>query len=165
MTTTRRPRASAIRPASGRHSTAVIANAPTTIPTATSPAPTGPLTNFGSTGTVAPSPRNTGRQAANTPRNAARGGAGVAVRPPAQRQPAGVPARRPTPAEPPAPAEPVADLAPDALPDAPDSVRDAPPDPIEHASGDVEIAEAAERAIAELDGPTTPLQEDEYPQA
>ena len=83
----------------------------------------------------------------------------------AQRQPAGVPARRPTPTEPPAPAEPVADLAPDALPDAPDSVRDAPPDPIEHASGDVEIAEAAERAIAELDGPTTPLQEDEYPQA
>ena len=83
----------------------------------------------------------------------------------AQRQPAGVPARRPTPAEPAAPAEPVADLAPDALPDAPDSVRDAPPDPIEHASGDVEIAEAAERAIAELDGPTTPLQEDEYPQA
>jgi preprotein translocase subunit SecE len=72
----------------------------------------------------------------------------------ARRQPAGVPARRPAQ---PAPPEPVPDLAPDSLPDA--------PDPLEHASGDAEIAEAAERAIAELDGPTTPLREDEYPQA
>src|SRR3954449_2523698 len=52
-----------------------------------------------------------------------------------------------------------------ALPgDEPDPVLDAPPDPLEHASGDAEIAEAAEHAVAELDGPTTPLQEDEYPQ-
>jgi preprotein translocase subunit SecE len=48
--------------------------------------------------------------------------------------------------------------------DEPDPVLDAPPDPLEHASGDAEIAEAAEHAVAELDGPTTPLQEDEYPQ-
>jgi preprotein translocase subunit SecE len=46
----------------------------------------------------------------------------------------------------------------------PDTVADAPPDPVEHASGDAEIAEAAEHAVAELDGPTTPLQADEYPQ-
>jgi preprotein translocase SecE subunit len=48
--------------------------------------------------------------------------------------------------------------------DEPDTVLDAPPDPVAHASGDAEIAEAAEHAVAELDGPTTPLQEDEYPQ-
>jgi preprotein translocase subunit SecE len=69
----------------------------------------------------------------------------------AQRQPAGVPPQRPAPAEPEAPVE-------------PDTVRDAPPDPVEHASGDAEIAEAAEHAYAELDGPSTPLEADEYPQ-
>ncbi|MDQ6915263.1 MAG: preprotein translocase subunit SecE [Actinomycetota bacterium] len=63
----------------------------------------------------------------------------------AQRQPAGMPPQGAVPAE-------------------PDTVRDAPPDPIEHASGDAEIAEAAERAYTELDGPTTPLEADEYPQ-
>jgi preprotein translocase subunit SecE len=68
-----------------------------------------------------------------------------------QRQPERVPARPDAPAPP--------------LPEAePDTVRDAPPDPVEHASGDAEIAEAAERAFTELDGPTTPLEEDEYPQ-
>jgi preprotein translocase SecE subunit len=63
-----------------------------------------------------------------------------------QPQPAGIPGQ---------PAEPKAE---------PDTVRDAPPDPVAHASGDAEIAEAAERAIEELDGPTTPLGADEYPQ-
>jgi preprotein translocase subunit SecE len=108
----------------------------------------------------------------------------------AQRQPAGgVPAQRPAPPEPdavrdappepedavrdapPEPEDAVRDAPPepeDAVRDAPlepeDAVRDAPPDPIEHASGDVEIAEAAERAYAELDGPTTPLEPDEFPQ-
>src|SRR3954470_21229361 len=68
-----------------------------------------------------------------------------------QRQPERVPARPDAPAPP--------------LPEAePDTVRDAPPDPVEHASGDAEIAEAAERAFTELDGPATPLEEDEYPQ-
>jgi preprotein translocase subunit SecE len=65
-----------------------------------------------------------------------------------QRHPAQVRARPDAPAEP--------------MP-APDTVRDAPPDPLDHASGDAEVAEAAE-AIAELDGPTTPIEEDEYPQ-
>jgi preprotein translocase SecE subunit len=69
----------------------------------------------------------------------------------AQRQPAGVPPQRPAPDEPEAPVE-------------PDTVGDAPPDPVAHASGDAEIAEAAEHAYAELDGPTTPLEADEYPQ-
>jgi preprotein translocase subunit SecE len=68
-----------------------------------------------------------------------------------QRHAASVPARRDASAEP----------APDLT--APDTVRDAPPDPLAHASGDAEVAEAAE-AIAELDGPTTPIEEDEYPQ-
>jgi preprotein translocase SecE subunit len=70
-----------------------------------------------------------------------------------QRQPAQVRARPDAPAQPAVP-----DLA------AQDTVRDAPPDPLDQASGDAEIAEAAERAIAELDGPTTPIQEGEYPQ-
>jgi preprotein translocase subunit SecE len=38
------------------------------------------------------------------------------------------------------------------------------PDPLEDASADVEIAEEAERAIETLDGPATPLKEEEYPQ-
>src|SRR3954469_6875525 len=64
-----------------------------------------------------------------------------------------------------APPDPPAPPLPGDLPgDEPDPVLDAPPDPLEHASGDAEIAEAAEHAVAELDGPTTPLQEDEYPQ-
>ena len=63
-----------------------------------------------------------------------------------QRHPASVPARRPAPAA------------------AEDAVRDAPADPVGHASADADIAEAAEHGIAELDGPTTPIQEEEYPQ-
>ncbi len=39
-----RPRVSARRPPSGRLTSAVIANAPMTTPTATSPAPIGPFT-------------------------------------------------------------------------------------------------------------------------
>jgi preprotein translocase SecE subunit len=69
----------------------------------------------------------------------------------AQRQPAGVPPQRQAPDEHDVPVE-------------PDTVRDAPPDPVAHASGDAEIAEAAEHAYAELDGPSTPLEADEYPQ-
>jgi preprotein translocase subunit SecE len=38
------------------------------------------------------------------------------------------------------------------------------PDPLQDASADVEIAEEAERAIETLDGPGTPLKEEEYPQ-
>jgi preprotein translocase subunit SecE len=68
------------------------------------------------------------------------------------------------PADEPAPALPTDEPAPALPADEPDTVLDAPPDPVEHASGDAEIAEAAEHALPELDGPTTPLQEDEYPQ-
>ena len=53
-TTSRRPRWSASRPASGRRASPVIANAPLTIPTSKSEPPSGPRTYRGSTGRVAP---------------------------------------------------------------------------------------------------------------
>jgi preprotein translocase SecE subunit len=39
----------------------------------------------------------------------------------------------------------------------------AAPDPLAHSSAEVDIAEAAERAVETLDGPGTPLEADEYP--
>jgi preprotein translocase subunit SecE len=45
-----------------------------------------------------------------------------------------------------------------------DQGRIATPDPLKDSSADVEIAEEAERAIETLDGPGTPLKEEEYPQ-
>ena len=63
----RRPRRSAMCPASGRTTIALIEKAPITTPTATSPACTGPRTNGGSTGRAAPAATNADSVAQNTP--------------------------------------------------------------------------------------------------
>jgi preprotein translocase subunit SecE len=52
---------------------------------------------------------------------------------------------------------------PAAAPDA-DEGSIATPGPLKESSAEVEIAEQAERAIETLDGPATPLKEEEYPQ-
>src|SRR5689334_16083273 len=61
----------------GRQTTDVSAKAPTTIPTATSPAPSGPRTYVGSTGSVAPIATKHSSAHRKRPAEAARSGCNV----------------------------------------------------------------------------------------
>jgi hypothetical protein len=69
--TIRRPRRSDWRPAKGRQTIEVSAKAPTTMPTARSPACSGPRTKEGSTGSAAPIARKASRAVTKTPADAA----------------------------------------------------------------------------------------------